>query len=84
MKKTTLIISMLLMAWCLSNTAHAVTDEVEYVYDDLNRISKVIYGDPALAKAEINYQHDMVNNRLVEYADTDGDGAPDDVDPDLN
>lgn len=76
MKRIIVIILLLLAGFCLANTSQSIAAEVEYVYDDLNRVTDVIYD----GQAKITYTHDNVGNRETETTDTDSDGFPDDLD----
>jgi hypothetical protein len=63
---------------CLANPALAAPTTVSYVYDKLNRLTKVQYGDGSY----IEYHYDEVGNFLTvtTYGDFDGDGVPNYVD----
>jgi hypothetical protein len=77
MNKIIVTILLLLATFSLSKTARSIAGEVEYIYDNLNRVADVIYD----GQAKISYSHDDVGNRETAITDTDGDGVADDLDP---
>ena len=78
MKKNLITIWLMATAIWLMSFSPGIGAEVEYIYDNLNRIKYVIYD----GQTKITYNHDFVGNRKSEITDTDGDGIADNQDPD--
>ena len=67
----------LLATLSLSPVSQTSAGEVEYIYDDLNRVKDIIYD----GRTKLSYTYDHVGNRQAEVTDTDGDGIADHLDP---
>ena len=57
---------------CMSVPTLAVTDQAQYIYDDLGRLAQVIDGQGNVA----TYNYDAVGNLLSITRNTGGVGAP--------
>ncbi len=67
MKKVIVLTVLFLSALYIPKTPQALAAEVTYIYDDLNRLTDIIY----LASATISYGYDEVGNRELEMTDAE-------------